>query len=356
MNAKIIDALKGVRDNLNIIIEETEKLTVSVEISEEPVKEVAKPIEKKVVSKKDNVVPLKKEVEEPEEELLDPSEEITEESLATLSYNDLKKFAKEVGVTATGARAELTKKILNASSEDVQEEEETEEEAPKKKTESKKSPVKLGKKEEPELEEEELEEEEVDPIVAKVNEAVEDMTDEDILDVLTDVGVRAKGKRQALISAVIKAVKEGKIELDDGGEDTPDEEPEIEEEETSGELDINDFDNEEMTDERRKAMQDFEASTRADFEEGAITRKDLVDWLNEYNGTKGAMKNKSDEEIVEEYIYYSWLLIDDEGEMPEEEGAYTVNGHPYCCGRELEYLEENNTFICEYCGTEYEGA
>ena len=50
----------------------------------------------------------------------------------------------------------------------------------------------------------------------------------------------------------------------------------------------------------------------------------------------------------------SCLLIDDEGEMPEEEGAYTVNGIPYCCGHELKYNEDNETYICETCGAEYE--
>lgn len=358
MNAKIIEALKGVRDNLNIIIEESEGLKIPVNI-EEP--EVAEPKEEGKEKKKDNVVPINKKVEKKEEPVVanEDGEEITSEYLETLSYNDLKKLAKELGVTATGARPELTQKILNAGQEDIEQEEVVEEEEveTKKKPEAKKknSPVKLGKKEE-DLEEE-VEEEEEDPLVVKVHEAVDGMTDEEILDVLTDVGVKAKGKRQALINAVIKAVREGKIELDDGGDEPDTEEPEVEEEVVEdGELDFNDFDNEDMTDERKKAMEDFENSTRADFEEGAITRKDLVDWLNDYNGTKGAMKDKSDEEILEEYIYYSWLLIDDEGEMPEEEGAYTVNGHPFCCGRPLEYLEENNTFICEYCGTEYEGA
>ena len=40
--------------------------------------------------------------------------------------------------------------------------------------------------------------------------------------------------------------------------------------------------------------------------------------------------------------------------MPDEEGAYTVNGIPYCCGHELAFNEDNDTYICEVCGGEYE--
>ena len=109
-----------------------------------------------------------------------------------------------------------------------------------------------------------------------------------------------------------------------------------------------------MTKERKTALEAHKSEVENDFEEGAITREQIIEWLNEYHGSKDSMKKKSDEELVEEYIYYSSLLIDDEGEMPEEEGAYTVNGIPYCCGHELAYNEDNETYICETCGAEYE--
>ena len=102
------------------------------------------------------------------------------------------------------------------------------------------------------------------------------------------------------------------------------------------------------------AIEAFDEETRNDFAEGNIARQELVDWLNEYHDTKDKMKKKSDEELLDEYIYYSCLLINDEGEMPEEEGAYTVNGVPYCCGHALQFDEDNNTFSCEHCGEEYE--
>ena len=94
--------------------------------------------------------------------------------------------------------------------------------------------------------------------------------------------------------------------------------------------------------------------TRHDFKSKSLTRKDIVEWLNEFYGTKDTMKKKSDDELLEEYIHCSCLLIDDDGEMPEEEGAYLVNDVPYCCGRPLSYDEDEGKYVCEHCGGEYE--
>ena len=345
MNAKIIDAMKGIRDNLSVIIDEMEAQKCDVAVAEvkaektEPVTTAPK-------------TPTSRKEREASEKLPDASEVPTQEQLDGLSYNNLKRLAKEMGIPATGAREELTQKILNYQGEVPNPNAEDEEEEPvkeEKKTPSKKTPVKVSKKPEP-VEEEEDEEEE-DPIVAKVNEAVEDMSNEEIMDVLAEAGVKAKGKRESLISAVIKAVREGKIDLDEeeSDEDTEDES----EDESNEEFDVNDINNPEMTEERRAAIEAFDSETRADFENGDITRKELIEWLNEFHATKDTMKKKSDEDILDEYIHCSCLFINDEGEMPEEEGAYTVNGAPYCCGHELAYNEDNNTYICEVCGAEY---
>lgn len=340
MNAKIIVAIKGVRDSLNVLIDELENSAVA---SAEPVVE-----EKTEVPAE--TAPKSRKEREASETLPDVNETLTEEKLNSLSYNNLKKLAKEMGISATGSRDELTAKILNAEVTAPAEEEE--EEAPVEET----PKTKAVKKTEPVEEESEEDEEEEDPLVARVMEAVEDMTNEEIADILADVGVVAKGKRQSLISAVIKAVRDGKIDLDD--EESEDEEEEVEEttteESEEEEFDVNDTKNPDMTKERREAIEAHISETREGFENGDITRKEMIDWLNEFNDTKDTMKKKSDDEILEEYLYCSSLLINDEGEMPEEEGAYTVNGIPYCCGHELAYNEDNETYICEVCGSEYE--
>ena len=352
MNAKMIVALKGIRDNLNILIEEAENLSVAPVTAE--AKDVATVAPETPAT---TPAPKSRKEREASEELPNANEGITLEQLEGLSYNNLKRLAKEMGIPATGARDELTQKILNFDGEvPAPEAEEPEEEvAPTKSPRNTSSNSKGTEAVEDEGEDAD-DSGKVDPIVQKVNEAVEDMTNEEIADVLADVGVVAKGKRQALISAVIKAVREGKIDLDDEDEDEEESEvesqsePESEEEE----FDVNDIENPDMTEERKTAITAYEAETREDFENGNLTRKELVEWLNEFHGTKDTMKKKSDDDILDEYIYCSCLLIDDEGEMPEEEGAYTVNGIPYCCGHELSYDEDTDTYKCEVCGGEYE--
>lgn len=344
MNAKIIVAIKGIRDNLNTIIEEMENMGVAV--AEEVAPKNASP----VVSEDTTPAPAPKSRKEKEasEELPDASEGLTIEQLNSLSYNNLKRLAKEMGIPATGARDELTQKILSYEGEVPNPEAPAEEETP--------APAKTTRKIEKSEPVEEDDDDEEDPIVAKVMEAVEDMTNEEIADILADVGVKAKGKRQSLISAVIQAVKDGKIDLDD--EESEDEEEEsapAESEDTEEEeFDVNDPDHPDMTKERKTALKAYKSEVENDFADGSITREQIIEWLNEYHGTNDTMKKKSDEDLVEEYIYYSSLLINDEGEMPEEEGAYTVNGVPYCCGHELAYNEDNETYICETCGAEYE--
>lgn len=272
---------------------------------------------------------------------------ITAESLDSLSYNTLKKLAKERGISASGSRDELTSRLL---------------ENPGEISDSPNLHVVRSEAEagdEPEVEDaaDVEEEEDIDSILKRVNEAVADLSNEELMDILTDVGVKAKGKRQSLIEATVRAVKDGLLDLSDdedeeGGEDTADED----DTQSECEYEPNDTDNPDMTEERRAAIQAFIEEATNDFKKGNITRKELIEWLNEFNGTKDPMKKSSDEEILNSYIHASCLLINDEGEFPEEEGAYTVNGIPYCCGRALKCVETDGvtTYICETCGNEYE--
>lgn len=359
MNAKMIDALKGIHSNLGVLITEMENMnmtshdTAEDEVAPKAEAHATKPITKEETTPTTTSSSKSRKEREASETIPDVSNGLTEEQLNALSYNGLKRLASEMGIPAKGSRADLTEKILayggevpNPDAEDETVEEETP--APKS-TRNRK----IQKTQPVEEESDDEDEEDEDPIVAKVNEAVAEMTNEEIADLLADVGVKVKGgKRQALIDAVIKAVNEGKIDLDD--EDSDEEESDEETADESEEYDVNDPENPDMTEERKSAIEAFKSETENDFSEGTITRPQIIDWLNEFHGTKDKMKKKSDDELVEEYIYCVSLLIDDEGEMTEEEGAYTVNGIPYCCGHELAFNEDTNTYICENCGGEYE--
>lgn len=376
MNAKIIKSLATINTAIEELISCLSDEEATAKVAPAPVKsDKTKTTEKKTPAKAAEADP-------------DTDGEITEEYLEGLSYNNLKKLAKQLGITAVGAREELVEKILtlNGGEADGADEadDDDEDDKPAKTSPKKSAPAKkpLGKKSapepEPEDEDEDDEDEEEDPIVTSVNEAVKDMTDEEIADFLTDVGIRAKGKRQALIAAVVKAVREGKIELDDEDEEeenpvresrrtdsktkAPDKkskksknEPEEEEDEDEKESDdINDPDNEDMTDERREAIREFTSEAQEQFDSGELTRKDIVSWLTDMGvEDKSSCKSMTDDELFERYVYVSCLFIDDEGEM-NEEGGYTVNGVPYCCGAPLKYSKDTKTYICEACGSEYE--
>lgn len=366
ISTETLNILSDIHKDLGRLISELQKSAEPVtekaeavskpEPTEEPISKVKKPLD--ISSRKER---------ESAESVPSADDDFTEEDLDKLSYNNLKKLAKDLGISATGARDELTAKILEMKSADS--DSDVEEKTDIKK--SKSSPKPLGKKSEPEVSEEEPEEE-LDPVEKSVNEAVKDMTDEEIADFLTDVGVRAKGKRQALIAAVVKAVREGKIELDDSDDeeeeekkpspaesksskkDTKKEEP-VEEEEDDEEYSVNDPENPNMPDKRREAVEDFINEANSQYGGGEITDDDMREWAIENELlSKSEAKKMSGQELLDLYIDVSCNFIDDEGETVEEEGAYSVNGVPYCCGKPLKYNKDNKTYICETCGSEYE--
>lgn len=282
------------------------------------------------------------------------SNELSEDELNGMTYNAIKKLAKELGISAVGNRKELIKKILAAdtseadkeeASDEVEEVTETKKSAPK--TVAKKSLSKT-KVEEPveedEAEDKEDEVEEVDPVEARILEATEDMSDDEIRELLEDVGVSSKGKRQSLITKLVSAVNEGLIDLDDEEDNSESEAEEVEEpaDVTEG-----------MTKKRKKAYEELCDETEEAFESGEITRDDLISFINAFNGTDETFKKVSDEELMTKYLELSAMLVDDDGNVVEE-GAYFINEEPYCCGHPLHFDEDSNKFVCDCCGSEYE--
>lgn len=351
MNTKVIEGLRAMSEGFNLLIEGLSE-SIGTAVSEEVV-------EKPKKSKKSEPV---KEVETETE----ATSEYTEEELNSMSYNELKKLAKELGISATGNRKELVKKLLSGETDetDEAEDEPVEEEAPKKSTKtkaSKKKPEPVDDDEDEEEEEDESEDEdedETDPIAEQVNELVADMTDEEIRELLESVDISSKGKREALISKVITAVSEGLISLEDEEDEDTDSEDDADDEEEeapkksakskkSGDI------TETMTKKRKKAYKELCDETNEQFENEEITREDLIDFINEYNGTKDKMKKVSDEDLLAQYLEISAMLIDDDGEIVEE-GAYYINDEPYCCGHPLTYDKKKKQYVCEHCGAEYD--
>lgn len=275
---------------------------------------------------------------EPEEEVTVEEPETEEVDLGSMKLKELREYAEELGLNSKGKRAEVEDRIREFL--DNQEDSEDEEvEEPEVEEES----------EEPEIEEdedsEEAEDDEVeDETYAKVMQYVNEASDDELRETLEELGLSSKGKREALIEKIYQAVKDGLFEFEEDEEPSEDVEPEEEtDEETSEDLG--------MTEERAKAIEAMEEQVQEEFEEGKITRKEMVAYLKQVG--IAVTKKVEDEAVVEMYTEKLALLIDDEGEFHDEGGdPYNINEVPYCCGTPLEEIEGG--YRCNVCGTEYE--
>ena len=267
--------------------------------------------------------------EEVETEIDEPveAEDEAEVDLGSMKLKELREYAEELGLNPKGKRAEVEERIQ----EFLDNQEETEEvEEPEIEDDSE------------DLEETEDSEEVEDETYAKVMEYVNEASDEELRETLEELGLSSKGKREALIEKIYQAVKDGLFEFEE-----EDEEPseEVEEVEEDSEEDFG------MTEERLRAIEAMEEQVQEEFEEGKITRKEMVAYLKQVG--IAVTKKVEDEAVVEMYTEKLALLIDDEGEFHDEGGdPYNINEVPYCCGAPLE--EIGGGYKCNVCGTEYE--
>lgn len=249
------------------------------------------------------------------------AEDSTDEvDLDAMSYGDLKKLCKSRGLSAKGSRDELIAALTDAA--DGSDEDEPEEKPAKKRGGKKKSEPEP----EPEDEDEDDSDDEADEedIQSQVESAVADMSLEELAEFCEENGLSSKGKRQALISRIVKAVEKGDIELSDGDDedDEEEEEPPKKSKKSGGKKskkdeepdeDEDDSDDEaEPTKERAAALKKYKKDTKAQFKNGEIERDELVEFLCDFHGEKkSAYKKMSDEEVLEAYIDASSNMIDD---------------------------------------------
>lgn len=288
---------------------------------------------------------------EPEEEVTVEEPETEDVDLGSMKLKELREYAEELGLNSKGKRAEVEERIREFLENEGSENEEVEE------------PEVEEESEEPEIEEdedsEEAEDDEVeDETYAKVMQYVNEASDDELRETLEELGLSSKGKREALVEKIYQAVKDGLFEFEEEDEE-PSEEPDEEVEETE-EVEVEDTedDSEEddsedlgMTEARLKSIEAMEIQVQEEFEEGKITRKEMVAYLKQVG--IAVTKKVEDEAVVEMYTEKLALLIDDEGEFHDEGGdPYNINEVPYCCGAPLEEIEGG--YRCNVCGTEYE--
>lgn len=350
MNKKLLGAIEEAIRGLNMVAEAIKAEGADADENSAPAKRTPagrKASEKKAPAKS---APAKKTADEDED---DSAGEYTYEELMDMPYNDMKKYAKSVGVTAMGSREKIVNDILKTYGvEAPDEEDEDEDEAPKKKAPaSKKAPA--GKKtpaskNSAPVEEEDEEDEEEDEVTAQVNEAVKDMEDSEIAELLKQAGLPSKGKRTALIARVIKGVKDEVIDLD-GEEDEDEDEESIYDS-------LNDYENnEEIPEERAAAIKKFEAATNKKVKAKTLKMAMIKKALTAYYGDEADLSEAGDEELVEAYIDMKCRFIDDEGDNYDStDDAYYVNGMLACHGYICEESEDGSSLVCPVCGAEYE--
>lgn len=281
--------------------------------------------------------------DEPVEEIIqEPETEESEVDLGSMKLKELREYAEELGLNSKGKRAEVEERIQEFL--DNQEDSEDEEvEEPEVEEESEEPEIEENEDSEEDEDSEEAEDDEVeDETYAKVMQYVNEASDDELRETLEELGLSSKGKREALVEKIYQAVKDGLFEFEEDEEPSEDVEPEEETEESE---DLG------MTEERAKAIEAMEEQVQEEFEEGKITRKEMVAYLKQVG--IAVTKKVEDEAVVEMYTEKLALLIDDEGEFHDEGGdPYNINEVPYCCGAPLEEIEGG--YRCNVCGTEYE--
>lgn len=250
-----LDALKSIAEGINALIDL--EIGNAIPVSEEP-KQEDEPKKSKVASLAEKKAEKKEEVD-----------------VDSMDYRQLKSYASEIGVKAKGTKGQLLKAVkdfLANGGEEVSEEEEK----PARGVASMKAKKKA--KEEEESEENDSESEEEDTTIVRntekeVERAIEEqeLTDDDLRDILKDLGLSTKGGHEVLVSKLADAVDAGELSLDDDdeveeetdeaedeAEETESEKEDVEDEEEDAEEDDEEA---EITAERKQAVDDFTVET-----------------------------------------------------------------------------------------------
>lgn len=341
---KKLEAIKVIVSGFNALYAAIEEDLAAVEkpsvIEEKPVKVEDKPVETVAPKEEKPDAPVKKEetkkksstISKPkkEEPVGDPPEDLDklpekDDDLDSMTDAELKALAKDMGIRVIlGMKRQ---RILDAIREKIKEE-------------NKKEAAKVEKAEElPE-----------DSLMKRLREETEDMTDDELRELLSEADISEKGGRTALLSKLYDAVKKGIIKIDEEEDESVDE--------SDGEdaiVSAEDEEEETDTPERINAMEVFEKENREAFEKGQLEVGDMKNFLKE-NFDITMPKKATPAEVLDKYIECASNFIDDDGNTVEE-GAYCVRGVPHCCGVPLKITKDkSNRTIgkCDICGESYD--
>lgn len=256
--------------------------------------------------------------------------------LQAMTYNQLKKLAKDNGLDTTGKKDDLIARLLPLAMADDEEEATPE--------------VVEAQPEEVTQEEvvEEVEEATPNTLYSKVERELAEYSVEELAEILESVGISPKGKRQALLSKICDAVEEGLLEFDTEEDAEGEEAVAVDEKPVA----INPYFNPDtMTELRRLAVEEAVEDINTQIDNGEIEEEMIDDLMPHFYtdyDTKFPIEDK-----IKYFVEAYQRLIDDEGERHEFQEPYYIDEKEACCGHFLNTLENGNLH-CEICGNEYE--
>lgn len=287
------------------------------------------------------------------------------DELLTLKISELRSMAKGLGLDTKGTKTDIANRIANAEQVELVYDEEPEAEVEVVEAEivedTTDEEIDSEIEEDEELEDDEEIEDEDKSDLELLKEELEGYTEEELREVLEDVELSTKGKKQALISRIIQAVEDGIILYGDEGEETEvyaeddfdSEIAELEAEETETEEDEDEeTEEDEELSVREQVQEQISEQILEEYENGTLTDKQITKFLNEYSN--GTFKTVNKKRSLNKYIEIMMELVDEDGEIVElGEPYYVGDDIAFCCGTQLKDVDGD--FYCEVCGNEYEG-
>lgn len=166
-----------------------------------------------------------------------------------------------------------------------------------------------------------------------------------------ELAFHIKAKKLTLVNIIAKAIAEGVIEVGDD-EDESEDDDSVESEDDGDESEEEAEVSPEVAEAESKVRKDIAAQIK----KGKLTVKKMKEFLKQYyegDADCKDCKGCSEEEIIECYTDIHVALVDDEGEVNEMGQPYVRRDANYCCGKELQEMEDD-TMYCEICGETYE--
>lgn len=220
-----------------------------------------------------------------------------------------------------------------------------------------------------------------DDVAVRIEAYTKDMSDDDLKELLQSFNLSIRGKRQAWLSKLITAVKEGVVEFSDDDADEEEAETEAEpapaepteavpaeaEEEEAETAEVSDdrepdsksevdgdeyFNTETMTPARKKRIKAGSDSINAELEAKKFKFEEILPELDAFYG-KGAVDGRTKEEKFLLYKKAHGRMIDDDGNAHEMGECYHIDGYVTCCGHFLQQEEGKADLVCKLCGAIY---